>query len=50
MGLCRGSTTSIRNSSALVAGAPRSLSQVGLKTCGMMSGMSGNCMMSGMPG
>ncbi|GJV68324.1 ERBB-3 binding protein 1 [Tanacetum coccineum] len=45
MGLCRGATTSIRNSSALDAGAPRSLSQVGLKTYGMMLGMSGNCMM-----
>ncbi|GKA14600.1 eukaryotic translation initiation factor-like protein [Tanacetum coccineum] len=53
MGLCRGSTTSIRNSSALDAGAPRSLSQVGLNrlgTCGMMPGMPRNCMMYGMPG
>ncbi|GKC50233.1 eukaryotic translation initiation factor-like protein [Tanacetum coccineum] len=53
MGLCRGSTTNIRNSSALAAGAPRSLSQVGLNrlgTSGMMPGMPRNSMMYGMPG
>ncbi|GJU35923.1 hypothetical protein Tco_1184277 [Tanacetum coccineum] len=50
MGLCHGSTINIRNSSALAAGAPRSLSQVGLKTCGMMPKMLGNYMMSGIPG
>lgn len=52
MGLRRGSTASIRNSRALAAGAPGSLSPVGLNrpgTGGMMPGMPGNRMMPGAP-
>ncbi|GJY87558.1 eukaryotic translation initiation factor-like protein [Tanacetum coccineum] len=52
MGLRRGSTASIRNSRALAAGAPGSLSPAGLNrpgTGGMMPGMPGNRMMPGAP-